>query len=86
MASQSSQYNADFTASRATDGVIDKNITHTHLEAGAWWQVDLGGLYDITSIKVSNRTSCCSERLDNFSILVSEKPFTANAGGTSGIN
>ncbi|WP_421947009.1 thiol-activated cytolysin C-terminal domain-containing protein [Phaeodactylibacter xiamenensis] len=30
-----------------------------------------------------NRTNCCAERLNNFTILVSDVPFTENAGGTT---
>ena len=28
-------------------------------QQGSWWKVDLGGLYEITEIKVYNREDCC---------------------------
>lgn len=88
VATQSSNYGG--LASKAVDGNTDGNyntpnrsLTHTNNDDGAWWQVDLGAVYDITTIKLYNRTDCCAERLSNFTILVSETPFTGNSGGTA---
>ena len=65
-------------ASKAIDGNTNGNyghtsagsVTHTRTEKGAWWQLDLKGIYDITTIKLYNRTDCCAERLTDFSIWV----------------
>ena len=70
-------------ASRAVDGNTNGNwpnnsVTHTDPDANAWWQVDLGEVTDIAQIKVWNRTDCCGERLSNFYVLVSDKPFASN--------
>jgi RHS repeat-associated protein len=60
-------------ASRAVDGNTNGNwynnsVTHTNSEAGAWWQVDLGGMQPVQSVEVWNRTDCCSERLTYFKV------------------
>lgn len=61
-------------ASRAVDGNTDGNwgngsVTHT-ADAG-WWQVDLQSVQRIGDVVLFNRTDCCSERLQNFELLVS---------------
>ncbi len=70
-------------ASRAVDGSFDGNfndgsVTHTNNDAQAWWQVDLGAVADISSIDVWPRTDCCSDRLSDFYVFVSDTPFTSN--------
>ncbi|QTD39109.1 discoidin domain-containing protein [Polaribacter batillariae] len=81
-ATQSSTYTSA-EASRAVDGNIDvkytnNSVTHTNLDAQAWWEVDLGQLADISHIKIFNRLDCCSDRLTNYHIFVSDVPFTSN--------
>ena len=68
-------------ASRAVDGNTNGDwaagsSSHTLLDAQPWWQVDLGAVQTIQSIKVWNLTSCCAERMSNFYVLVSDTPFT----------
>ena len=60
-ASQSSLFSnrAEFIASNAIDGdlsgtVASGSITHTHNEAQAWWEIDLGRVVDIDTIRVWN--------------------------------
>lgn len=53
MATQSSTLNA-FIASRAVDGT-PTSFSHTDDNSYSWWQVDLGGLFPIESIKIVNR-------------------------------
>lgn len=53
---------------RAVDGNLDGDYTHgsvtaTTFEQGAWWRVQLAGMRPITSVTVTSRTDCCSERL-----------------------
>ena len=55
------------SASRAVDGNTDGNaannsVSVTNSSAGAWWQVDLGALYIIDSIRAYNRTDCCANK------------------------
>lgn len=54
-----------------TDGVYNANsVSHTAVEAGAWWMVDLGASYSVNLIKIYGRTDCCRERLDDYSVIV----------------
>jgi Fungalysin metallopeptidase (M36)/F5/8 type C domain/Fungalysin/Thermolysin Propeptide Motif len=91
------QYNTGFggVATRAVDGNTDGNwannsVTHTYGDYQNWWQVDLGSVQSINSIQIWNRTDCCSNRLRNFYVFVSDVPFqgsTANKaidGNTDG--
>jgi hypothetical protein len=78
-ASQSSTYtgsSVSSAASNAVDGNLDTNfqngsVTSTNNEASAWWQVDLQSSQSIGNVVVWNRTDCCSNRLANFNLLVS---------------
>ena len=74
VATQSSIYSGH-DAKYAADGDEKGEFTHTNSEQNAWWQVDLGASYNIGSIKLWNRIDCCGERLSDFYIFVSEKPF-----------
>jgi alpha-L-fucosidase len=71
--------------SRAVDGntkgaYFDGSVTHTAEPSHqAWWQVDLGESHAIGSIEVWNRTDCCSERLSDYWVLVSDTPFTTDS-------
>ena len=61
-----------------TDGnFFDGSVTHTNPDANAWWQVDLGASASISSIVISNRTDCCSDRLSDYWVFVSDTPFQA---------
>ncbi|PIX09037.1 MAG: hypothetical protein COZ75_08985, partial [Flavobacteriaceae bacterium CG_4_8_14_3_um_filter_34_10] len=73
-------------ANRAVDGNKDghwhrRSVTHTHGTDSPWWEVDLLDVYDISSISIYNRTDCCPDRLNNFTIMVSNQPFQGNYGG-----
>jgi len=68
------------TADKAIDGNTDGfywngSVTHTNYEVNPWWQVDLNNSRQINTIQVWNRTDCCSERLSNFYLFVSDTPF-----------
>ncbi len=62
-----------------TNGLWDNgSVTHTYYDKNAWWEVDLGGIYNINTIELWNRTnSCCRERLSDFYVLTSEVPFAS---------
>lgn len=77
-ASQSSTLSNSYNpiASKAIDGNTNgdftgASVTHTNSEAQAWWQVDLGAVKNIASVKLYNRTDCCADRLSNFDVLIS---------------
>src|SRR5688572_9906373 len=64
-------------ASRAVDGNTsgaygDNSVTHTMDFGGGpkFWEVDLGGDFEINEIALWNRTDCCSDRLSNFRLSV----------------
>jgi hypothetical protein len=65
---------------RAIDGNRDGNheagsVAMTYRVSDAWWEVDLGGVYDIDHITLWNRTDCCSDRLHDYYVFVSDEPF-----------
>jgi len=80
-AAQSSTYPiASAAASSAIDGNTDGNfydgsVTATNLDANAWWQVDLATSASISSVVIWNRTDCCSTRLGDYWIFISDTPF-----------
>lgn len=62
-------------ASRAVDGNTDgiynsESTTHTNTQENSWWRVDLGNTYNLSTIKVFNRTDCCSDRLNEAKVFV----------------
>jgi len=87
-AKQSSTYSSgpgkSFPAALALDGVKEGfgKLSHTQQEAGAWWEVDLGERYDISAINIFNATDH-PQRMNNFTILISDTPFTGNTGGVA---
>jgi len=55
----------------------DNSLSHTNFEHQPWWQVDLGGVRQIGTLILWNRTDCCGSRLSNFYVLVSDNPFNS---------
>ncbi len=79
-ATQSSTENGG-VASRGVDGNTsgvwaNNSVTHTSSDMNAWWEVDLGQVYNISSIQVWNRTDCCMARMDNFYVFLANS-FTS---------
>ena len=68
-------------ASRAingnTSGVYSQNsVTHTNTQSEPWWEMSLAEQSTINSMVLYNRTdNCCSARLSNVHVFVSEQPF-----------
>ena len=59
-----STVNKNGLSGRAVDGNTDSNFssnscTQTANTKGNWWQVDLGSVYDIREVAVTNRGDCC---------------------------
>ncbi|KAI4810553.1 hypothetical protein KUCAC02_013495 [Chaenocephalus aceratus] len=74
-ATQSNRYEFGF-ASNAIDGNRDNKFlsgscSQTAEESKPWWRVDLLEPYVVTSIIISNRGDCCSERLVGAQIHIS---------------
>ena len=64
-------------SSRAVDGNTSGNywhstVTHTKSESNPSWSVTLDKVYEISQIKVWNRSDCCSSRIDKFDVIVRE--------------
>ncbi|XP_078249227.1 uncharacterized protein LOC110084815 [Pogona vitticeps] len=49
-----------------------RSCTHTNLEPGPWWYVDLGSRYVISTVVVKNRGDCCNTRLSGAQIHVGD--------------
>jgi hypothetical protein len=59
-----------------TDGAFfDSSVTATNADPNAWWQVDLGATASVSSVAIWNRTDCCSSRLSDYWVFVSNTPF-----------
>ncbi|MEQ8473752.1 MAG: T9SS type A sorting domain-containing protein [Marinoscillum sp.] len=61
-----------------TDGNGEAQSNHTNEDNEAFIEIDLGAVYDISTVNVWNRTDCCTDRADNFYVFASETAFSAN--------
>ena len=60
-----------------TDGdFFHGSVTHTSTETQPWWQVDLGAVTDIGHVVLYNRTECCSDRLTDVDLQISNDAAT----------
>ncbi|KAL0189940.1 hypothetical protein M9458_017039, partial [Cirrhinus mrigala] len=62
-------------AEKAVDGNRDTNYrkgscTLTKTEFNPWWRVDLGNVYSISKVAITNRGDCCKERLKGAQIRI----------------
>ena len=53
-------------ASNAVDGNRNANMAHgscssTSKAKGNWWQVDIGAVYEIQNVLITNRGDCCGK-------------------------
>ncbi|XP_029107710.1 deleted in malignant brain tumors 1 protein-like [Scleropages formosus] len=74
-ATQSSQYDSYGAAGNAIDGnrntkYTDGSCTHTNQDSKPWWRLDLQDVFTVTSVTITNRGDCCSERIDGAEIRV----------------
>jgi hypothetical protein len=61
------------------DGVFNNgSVTSTQKEENPWWQVDLEDIVDIKGVLINNRTDCCTGRLEDFYVFISEQPFVSS--------
>ncbi|GMH44734.1 hypothetical protein BSKO_12686 [Bryopsis sp. KO-2023] len=71
-------------AQRGIDGKINSqwtegSCTHTTLMSHPYWQVDLGKIFQVTRVKITNRGDCCWDRLSKMKISVGNKqPYSLN--------
>ena len=67
-----------------TSGIWNNNsVTHTSTEDNPYLDIDLGESHTLDSIIIWNRTDCCSDRLANFYVFLSDTPFSSNAPTTT---
>ncbi len=98
-AEQSSTYSTGGAASRAVDGNTNgewsaNSVTHTNYQKNAFWKVELGRGYQVSKVRIWNRTDCCTSRLSNFTVFlvdgagrdVAVKTYTGTAGRTTDID
>ncbi|XP_051728528.1 uncharacterized protein si:ch73-359m17.2 isoform X7 [Ctenopharyngodon idella] len=72
---QSSTYPQGGDAQRAVDGNRNSDsrkgsCTHTNPEFNPWWRVDLGNVYSVSNVTITNRGDCCKERLKGAQIRI----------------
>ncbi|XP_066490575.1 uncharacterized protein [Tiliqua scincoides] len=82
---QSSTFNKLGLARNAIDGSISGDFLHgscihTDFQRNPWWTVDLKAVYNVSSVRVSNREDCCEERIDGAEIRVGN---SFRSGGTT---
>lgn len=82
IATQSSTVDNTFAAANAIDQDLSGNqqagsLSQTNSEMQSWWQLDLGRVVEIDTIRLWNRTDCCSDQLSDFHVLVSSRPFAS---------
>ncbi|XP_042615342.1 fucolectin-7-like isoform X1 [Cyprinus carpio] len=75
---QSSLGHPQGVAEHAVDGNRDSNYakgscTHTTAEFNPWWRADLGNVYSISNVSITNRGDCCKERLRGAQIRIGNK-------------
>ena len=51
---------------------------------GAWWQVDLGGVFVVDHVNVYHRSDCCTERMLGAEVVVSDTPTFGDSPQTCG--
>ncbi len=69
---------------RAIDGNTsgawrDGSVTHTARVTQPWWQVDLGQQSLLETVKIYNRTDCCTNRLSNVHVFVSDSDMSTRS-------
>lgn len=79
-ASQSTTQSNTYRASRAVDGIqTSTNYSRTRSAIQNWWQVNLGGIYKISSVIIRHRIGCtsCVGEIKRFRLFVTTSPVTS---------
>ncbi|KAG9328564.1 hypothetical protein JZ751_012972, partial [Albula glossodonta] len=74
-ATQSSQWDKFGDADNAIDRkrqvkYLQGSCSHTKAETDPWWRVDLLQSFNVTSVAVTNRADCCSDRINGAEIHI----------------
>uniref|UniRef100_A0A8C1ST51 Si:ch73-359m17.2 n=1 Tax=Cyprinus carpio TaxID=7962 RepID=A0A8C1ST51_CYPCA len=75
---QSSLGHQHGAAEHAVDGNREADYwkascTHTTAEFNPWWRADLGNIYSVNKVAITNRGDCCKERLRGAQIRIGNK-------------
>ncbi len=75
-------------ASRANDGntngiFASRSVSHTGNDQYAWWDTNLGTASNVSSVQIYNRSDLNAERLSDYWVMVSDRPFTAGLSPTA---
>jgi hypothetical protein len=78
--SSTANWGSGTPASLAIDGDLNGDrdggsVAMTYRVADPWWEIDLGAVYELDSVTLWNRTDCCSERLNQFHVFVSDVAY-----------
>ncbi|XDV35086.1 hypothetical protein PO909_005121 [Leuciscus waleckii] len=78
VAVQSSLGHPQGDAQHAVDGNRDSDYkkgscTITKTEFNPWWRVDLGNVYSVSNVTITNRGDCCKDRLRGAQIRIGNK-------------
>lgn len=88
-ATQSSFWNRGWPASNCIDGVTtsmaNPALCHSAFNSNTneWWDLKLASVSSIDSILVHNRINCCTNRIMNMYVLVSDRPFPTGSDAAS---
>jgi len=71
-------------AAKAVDGNTDGryangSVTHTNAGVQPWWQVDLGRIALVESVRIYNRSDCCAGRLSDFYVFVADTDLSGRS-------
>ncbi|GAB1855645.1 hypothetical protein MHTCC0001_04790 [Flavobacteriaceae bacterium MHTCC 0001] len=69
---QSSTVNNNHSSFAVDGNYSNGSISETNNEANPWWQIDLGSSFDVSLIKLYNRTDSFQDRLANFYVFVAD--------------
>ena len=75
-------------AARAIDGNVSghwglNSVSHTNFDTEAWWAVDMQSSIQVDRVRIWNRTDCCTDRLADFYLFVSDLPFASTDVATT---
>ncbi|XP_043100896.1 fucolectin-like [Puntigrus tetrazona] len=59
----------NWSASNALDG-LSSTCTHTQTQTDPWWMLDLMKTYSVNRVTITNRLSCCGDRINGAEIRI----------------
>jgi|GEM_PF-6121845 len=69
---------ASFANDGNSNGVFNnQSVSHTDYQRQPWWQIDLQKKSVLENVRLHNRTDCCSSRLSDVNIFVSDSDMSS---------